>query len=391
MPFDVISYALIKKHKALKPLDHSDRSVTRVKLEYPTENVSFGLLQVIDKAVPGYYYDTYGSYPFMCLLTTDWFTDKAVASAISGESVHDLHVIRLTDPNTYYAQSVRPYKEVINKKVGGTVTTLASEPSNTNITFYPFLRAFSISGSTLKTFRDRLLYIDVSPYKDLFEFVNNLPNINPILTATDTDIPAGRFGFLTDPTMDRQTIGAPCSARLLPPASKSLPAKTVLEVDIEGSGKPGDPYRPKIPEGVAWGAFEFNPSKASSVVVTVFDCDNIQNVNAKRVFKQPKDYGEATDLYKKLIKDHPEWLAGKDSFIYQTLGTQVLEYFGSIDFYYGELLEHKTHYQQLKQVNPYEVENRLNELISKLSTVTVLTEERDKHISKAKEVLKKGW
>jgi hypothetical protein len=214
--------------------------------------------------------------------------------------------------------------------------------------------------------------------------------MTPRLTVTDTDISAGRFGFNTDVTMDRKPIGTPCSARLIPPASKSLPAKAVLEVDVEGSGKAGDPYRPKIPDNVAWGAFEFN-SKASSVVVTVFNGDNIQNVNAKRVFKPPKDYGEVTDLYKKLIKDHPEWLAGKDNFAYQTLGLEVLDYFGNIDFYYGELLEHKTHYQQLKNVNPYEVERRLNKLIDSLSKVSVLTEERDKHLTKAREVLRRGW
>jgi hypothetical protein len=73
------------------------------------------------------------------------------------------------------------------------------------------------------------------------------------------------------------------------------------------------------------------------------------------------------------------------------LGLEVLEHFGNIDFYYGELLEHKTHYNQLKNVNPQEIENRLNELIDKLSKVSVLTKERDKHISKAKEILKRGW
>jgi hypothetical protein len=35
--------------------------------------------------------------------------------------------------------------------------------------------------------------------------------------------------------------------------------------------------------------------------------------------------------------------------------------------------------------------NRLNELVDRLSRVTVLVEERDKHINKAKEILKKGW
>ena len=328
----------------------------------------------------------------MCLLTLDQFTDKAVASAITGTTVHDHHFIRWVNPNTYYALSMSSYRDTIKKRVEGTVTTLAFDDTPSDTTFYPFLRALSISGSTLKAFRDRPTYPDVSPYKDLFEFVNDIPNMTPRLTVTDTDIPAGRFGFNTDVTMDRKPIGTPCTARLIPPASKSSPALAVLEVDVEGSGKAGDPYRPKIPEGVGWGAFEFHPSKASSVVVTVFSgSDKLQNVNAKRVFKPPKDYGEVADLYKKLIKDHPEWLAGKDNFAYQTLGLEIFDWFQNVDFYYGELLEHKTHYQQLKNVNPYVIEGRLNKLIDSLSKVSVLTEERDKHLGKAKEVLRKGW
>lgn len=37
------------------------------------------------------------------------------------------------------------------------------------------------------------------------------------------------------------------------------------------------------------------------------------------------------------------------------------------------------------------VERRLNELIERLPKVTVLTGERDKHIAKARKVLKLGW
>jgi hypothetical protein len=54
-------------------------------------------------------------------------------------------------------------------------------------------------------------------------------------------------------------------------------------------------------------------------------------------------------------------------------------------------IRYKTHYQQLKQVPDFEIRNRLNELIDRLSKVTVLSDERDKHISKAKEILRRGW
>jgi hypothetical protein len=297
----------------------------------------------------------------------------------------------LVEPTTFYAQTLDNYGygDRITRMINGTKTVLASEDGGRS-DYYMFLRAFSVSGSTLKIFRDRNEG-EAPIYKDLNEFISNIPNINPRTTATDTEIAQGRFGVTVNRDYGWIYTLTSYSARLLPPASKSLPAKAVLEVDVEGSGKAGDPYRPKIPEGVSWGAFEFHPSKASSVVVTVFNGGNIQNVNAKRVFKPPKDYGEATDLHKQLVRDHPEWLAGKDNFIYQCLGLEVFEYFGNIDFYYGELLEHKTHYQQLKNVNPYEIERRLNKLIDGLSGVSVLTEERDKHISKAKEILRRGW
>jgi LmbE family N-acetylglucosaminyl deacetylase len=76
---------------------------------------------------------------------------------------------------------------------------------------------------------------------------------------------------------------------------------------------------------------------------------------------------------------------------YQILGWEFLDWMQNVDFYYGELLEHKAHYDQLKRVDPKEIENRLKELIDKLSKVTVLTDERDKHINKAREILRRGW
>jgi hypothetical protein len=113
---------------------------------------------------------------------------------------------------------------------------------------------------------------------------------------------------------------------------------------------------------------------------------------AKRVFKVPKDYNDTVALYNnQLKKDYPHWLAGKDNFAYQALGLEELDWLQNVDFYYGELIEHKTHYDQLKQVPDWEIRNKLTELIDKISKMTVLTEERDKHIAKAREILKKGW
>jgi hypothetical protein len=92
-----------------------------------------------------------------------------------------------------------------------------------------------------------------------------------------------------------------------------------------------------------------------------------------------------------LRSKYRDWIAGKDNYTYQTLGWEELDLFQTVDFYYGELLEHRTRYYQLKQVPDTEIRSRLEELIDRLSKVTVLTDERDKHIAKAREVLKKGW
>ena len=61
---------------------------------------------------------------------------------------------------------------------------------------------------------------------------------------------------------------------------------------------------------------------------------------------------------------------------------------------YGELIEHKTHYDQLKQVPDYEIEIRLNVLEIKLREYlmsSVLVEEVEKHLKKIKEIFEIGW
>jgi hypothetical protein len=73
------------------------------------------------------------------------------------------------------------------------------------------------------------------------------------------------------------------------------------------------------------------------------------------------------------------------------LGWEELDVLQNVDFYYGELLEHRTHYEQLRRVDPKEIESRLLELKARLEKMTVLPEERDKHLKKVDELLRKGW
>jgi D-mannonate dehydratase len=92
-----------------------------------------------------------------------------------------------------------------------------------------------------------------------------------------------------------------------------------------------------------------------------------------------------------LKRDYPHWLAGKDNYAYQTLGWEELDIFQNVDFYFGELVEHKTHYQQLKNVPEWELWRRLEELERRLEKVEVLTEERDKHLEKLRILKRLGW
>jgi hypothetical protein len=284
---------------------------------------------------------------------------------------------------------------------------------------------FSLSGSTLKGYREDMT--------------------TPKITVTDTTFASGKFGH--GGAMDSNPNPTIVAGRLLSPSSSLPSAQTILEMDIEGNGR-DTPYAPSLSknlvevssltglpdflyqeakkystlrakdftdeeiqlllgyipqhqvdlDAVTWGAFEFYPDKASTVIITIIGDNPYQSgaierqkSKAKRVFTPPKDYNEAIELYNQLKNDYPHWLAGKDNFAYQVLGWEELDLFQNADFYYGELIEHKTHYNQLKQVPDWEIRNRLNELLDRLSKVNVLTEERDKHINKVKEILKKGW
>jgi hypothetical protein len=271
----------------------------------------------------------------------------------------------------------------------------------------------------------------------------------PKLSATDTTFVSGSFGVKSTSTYNK-TIPMHwyIAIKLIVPTSPALSAQAILEVDVEGSGELEDPYGTAMSknmveittltglpdflylearryailkakgftdeemklllgyvpqyqvdlDAVTWGAFEFHPDKASTVIITIIG-DNPyklgaverQKARAKRVFRVPKSYSEVVSLYNMLKKDYPHWLAGVHNFAYQVLGYEFFDWLQNVDFYYGELVEHKTHYDQLKRVPEQEIRRRLYELEEKIKTMTVLTEERDKHLAKIREILAVGW
>ena len=110
-----------------------------------------------------------------------------------------------------------------------------------------------------------------------------------------------------------------------------------------------------------------------------------------RVLKPPRDYPEAIEQYRILSREHPGWLAGKDSYAYQALGWGELEALQAADFYYGELVEHRTHYSQLRRVPDPELRRCIENWLSRLRRMRILAGERDKHVKKLLEVLRRGW
>jgi len=421
-------------------LEIPDRSITRSKLEYPTEGVSFPYLASINMVV---YVRTDVAGLSYAVITRDVFADKAVWAAVQVQNLAKIFA-RVINSANFYKTELTPSNlgddHKLQKVVGGTATTLGIEAIDIDNSGRGL--ALSCSGSTIKSMR----YEMPNPVDPLA-----LPSPNYTIVATDTSIVAGRYGFRFIRETSSHGGSESGSAWLLGPLTPLPPALTVLEVEVEGSGAPEDPYRPllsknlveiasleglpsflyqeakkyeilkakgftdeemrillgSIPqhqvdlEAVTWGAFEFSPNSPTNIIVVTGDnpyqqgaiqkhIELAKNKNLK-VLSPPRNYGEAVAQYQRLKRDYKHWLAGKDNYAYQVLGWEELDLFQNIDFYYGELIEHKTHYQQLKQVPEAELWRRLEVLEERLSKVEVLTEERDRHLEKLRSIKRLGW
>ncbi len=412
--------------------------ISRSMLEYPTAGVSFAYLAAIDKVVW-----TQRTNSGNICATRDSFADKSVIACVQTNNYSNLMARIQNATNMYYSEynlaaSTADHK--IYKISAGTFTALASEA--VDLDGKGRGQRVSCSGSTVKSLRYEIsTYIDpLSP-----------PTATATISATDTAFASGLYGFRFLPGDTNQQGGMSSAfAYLAAPASALPPALLLLETETRGSGAPDDPYAPdlgqslvetdrvEVPEflrlerrkweilrakgftdeemrvvfgfvpqhqvdldAVTWGVFEFSEKSPTNIIVVTGDNPYRQGAIQRQaeyakkkglgVFDPPRNYGEAVALYNKLKSDFPHWLAGKDNFTYMCLGWEELDVFQCADFYYGELLEHRTHYDQLKRVNPKEIENRLLELKSRLEQMTVLPEERDKHLRKVEELLKKGW
>jgi len=413
-------------HRLKVPVDHPDRSVTRSKLEYPTRDVSFAYLDSISKAygMPAPDWDLIGCR------TSDAFTDIAIEGVISDRGM--LICLRgdATWSNRYTVavDTTRATRDCwLHKHVNRTATDLFSEAVDlpTNSTH---LAKLSASGSTLKLFRADLT--------------------TPKGTVTDTALASG---YVLIGAGWGRLVASSHAYFLRAPSTPSNPPLAIVEADTAGSGAVGDPYAPAlrtdlikadsssglpaflrkeaekyrilrqkgftddeieavlgyIPQhqvdlsSVTWGAFELSGESPTNVVMVYGDNPfkpgaverqtAFARLKGLRALRPPRDYSEAVEQYSALKRDFPHWLAGKDNYAYQALGWEELEPFAVADFYYGELVEHKTHYDQLKLVPDWELERTLEMWLSRLKSVTVLAEERRKHVEKLEKVMKIGW
>jgi hypothetical protein len=307
----------------------------------------------------------------------------------------------------------------------GTATTLGYEA--VDLSAYHYLFGISVSGSSFKCYRGWVTAKTIS-------------SVTPRFTVTDTTYASGYWGvgFVRGGHQHYHQV-----AYFTPSFSEGVKALYIVEVEVTGSGKPYDPYRPLLSErlvpiedspelkrveelrelgftdeeieivfglkpqrfidldAVTIGAFEFSEMMSTNIIAIYssnpYDDGAIgrQTDFARRrglkVFRSPRSYEEARELYSKLRKEFTHWLAGLHSFCYHVLGDMVFDILQVVDFYYGELIDHKTHYDQLKRVHDWMIRDRLIEIRNMLSKINVLTEERDKHIRKIDEILSRGW
>ena len=364
-------------------------TITRSKLEYPTEDVTFAYLAAINKTDVG---EAFQAAP---VLTIDEFTDKAVKNAATGEAAIASYG-RYNDSDNYYSHQHAPTLSTADHRLlkyeGGSCSVLASESVDLN-SEHGYLYKFSISGSTLKGYRSDMTTEKVS--------------------ATDTSFASGKWGVGTSYYTFGGGTGS-FGAKLLAPSSPLTKPKIIVECEITGSGTSEDPFRPNLKQelskhdkfgnidklSVTWGAFDHKPEHNTMLICITGGnqytgdkaiLEQIEHAKRKnlKVVKPPKDYHEACEQYRKLKKEFPEWIAGKENYIYQC-GFDI-EPLAVADFYYGELLEHKTHYKQLKRVPEWEMERTIKRWRDLHKHVKAPREEVEKHAKKLDEVIRVGW
>jgi len=354
----------------------------------PSNNVSFAYLAILNKML---YVNVANNG--IGIITRDVFTDKAV---ISGQMTnqHSENLARVQDANDFYVDALiynGSPTHGLYKDVNGTFTLLASESPSFGLEGQ--MDALSCAGSSIESLRWDLS----TPYDPL-----NPGTATSTISATDTTFSSGYYGLRPIAVTQPEGFVDTTTAYLVAPFTRLPQAQAIVTVKVRGSGTQQDPYRPLLNDSypVNWGGFEFDPNSPTNVIViTGGDPNNIQaQINYLKsqglsVYNAPQTYDDAIALYNQLKQQFPNWIAGKDNFAYQTLGYEWLEPLAVIDFYYGELIEHKTHYQQLKKVAPGELYRTLNMWKGRLEKykANISPNAYEIHKKKLEAILKLGW
>ena len=365
---DVIRLAELDGHKNAIPIDHPFRSVTRDHLEYPTENVALTYLVAIGKMLE--YVPPGGPRPSGTFWPTkDWFTDKAVLSTLRG--YYDVYILlRWQDINNWYEVRQRiqlvTRDHDIRKYINGTVTQLAYEA--VDLAGYRHFYLASISGSTIKSFRDQLITANI--------------------VVSDTDLVEGAFG-VGDATSSENDRPIYELTYLKPPMSGASPAQQIIEYSVVGQGTENDPLRPDIPEdlvcltendvtpneweaikenpscttstgaegrlvnrnAITWGAIDYKIGDPSMYVAIYGGSPSYVHPLGKRleritrrkgvrvIAKGPFDVSKAREAYKILKQYHKSMIITENELAYQLTGLEEIEADAVADFYERELID----------------------------------------------------
>jgi len=394
-------------------------TITRDKLEYPTEDVSFAYLTAIDKIkiVPKNVIEEF-------ILATDVFTDKGV-----GMMVHRVVNLmgRFIDAGNFYMCTIyiglTTQDFLIYKKVGGIDTTLGYEA--VDLANEVFDGKFTISGSSLVGYR-----VDLT---------------TPKISVTDTEFTSGRYG--SGPQAAGHGIRDHHPLRLIAPSSSSPPALAVIEVPVEKvdvekvetqqplfskdlreiSGLTELPdflqkeakryemlkakgftdeeielllgYMPQHQvdlQAVSWGAFDY---KGEATMLCCITADNPYQSGAilgqttyaesknLKIYKPPTNLAEARELHKAIKVDRPDIIAGVHNLAYQLIGDANLEPLAVADFYDG-FVQGWYDWKDLEAVPQWELERTIKRWIERLEKADVPVEEKEKHLEKLKQILK---
>lgn len=213
--------------------------IRRFELEYPTVNVSFSYLSIINRV----HIVSASVYGF-AVVTSDSFADRSVMAGVQVNAYSQL-VGRLTNNVNFYLSFYNPGASAadhqLQKIVAGTTTTLATEAIDIDN------RGRGLRLSARSTTISSMRYEITTPVDPL-----NPPSPARTISATDTSHTSGRWGYrmLRESSPHGGTESA--AAYLLPAATPQPQPVLYLEVPVVGSGTPEDPFRPEMPEEVSW-------------------------------------------------------------------------------------------------------------------------------------------